>query len=152
MNEEELIKIRRENYDKLDNFSFRHKRDAIELNRGHTPKTNFAKVACWVLIKNGVPANLLPEIVPKLFREDDTVVEHNIALMLNMIPAAIKAYGRKFKHVWEVPEIVMEAKHKRGTTGDWDLYILDTGERIEIVDANEKAVKPYDEKTIVVRI
>jgi len=55
---------------------------------------------------------------------------------------------KKIWHDGQWPNIRTECRFR--DYGRWDTFILDTGERVEIVNGKEDARKPYDERAIVI--
>ena len=81
-------------------------------------------------------------MLPKFFADNP--------LSTRVVEDYTRNYGLKFEHGWQRPKIMTECKLRN--QGRWDIFILDTGERVEIVRSNEQARKPYDDKTVVIRI
>jgi len=153
MNRVELERIRRENLNKLDT-AYRPKVNALEVDIGNSFVHELVKFYCVWLLRNGVPANMLPK--------------------LNMKEIDWRYFGAaelysKFKHEWKRPQVVTEARFKKSIKINpddlmvenlerlhkskqrrADIFILDTGEIIEIETDNK--VKKEGENVITVRI
>ena len=168
MNQRMLILERLRNYNKLDTDAFRPKVNALEIDINNSPQHEMAKFLCVWLIRKGVPADILP----KIFRYNEDFEEEtygdpigSILEISSDIPMIVKKYGVKIKEKWRVPEVVTEARfrdkfercdehHKNGTytakarNRRADIFILDTGEIIEI-ETNHK-IQKKDSITIYV--
>lgn len=95
MNRIELEKKRRENLRKLD-IAYRPKINAVEVDIGNTFGHENAKFVCVWLIRKGIPASTLQDIIDaRNSFEMEKIIEE---------------YGQKFKHKWEVPCVVTEAR------------------------------------------
>ena len=149
MNRLELENKRLENFHKLDWQQFRPKYNALEVDINNGYEHEKAKFRCLWLIRKGVPAFKLQDI---LMGEE---FEENFFI--------------NFKHEWERPVVITEARFKEFSgikkvkTKEYldmdvyhnvpikrraDIFILDTGECIEI-ETNHKIKK---EDSIVVYI
>jgi len=152
MNRKDLIRIRIENKAKLEPSSWKNI-NRLEFSFSNDPDKSesiehkLAKSICYILLRNGVLAEVLPKLNSDLwddleFGEIDT----------GLIREEIRNHGQKFKKEWERPVVVTEARFKPiqkgacsfgekmfqiigGTdiiTRRADLFILDTGECVEI--------------------
>ena len=158
LNREQLERIRRENLNKFDS-AYRSNLNRIEYNPSESIEHFMAKTICFILLRNGVPANQLRSWIKNdpltyNFQQDWKDWE---SLTPDLITQWIKDDGQKFKHEWQRPQVVTEArfmtwygklegklKQRRA-----DIFILDTGEIIEI-----ETGKSYEKKddVIVVRV
>jgi len=130
MNQRMLILERLKNYSKLDGDAYRPKVNALEIDINNSLKHEFAKFLCVWLIRKGVEADNLPKIIKNhFFTKMDSLG----------IKGDISRYMTRFKHKWEVPEVVTEARFKDGKRRG-DIFILDTGEIVEI-ETNHKIKK-----------
>lgn len=167
MNRLQLERIRRENLNKLDT-AYRSNLNRIEYSPSESIEHFLAKTICFVLLRNGVPANLLPEIIKQHFfiKMDSIGLKGPIEELF---------FYRKFKYEWERPQIVCEARFNenfietdKNATTIWkinkitsnkpikiihrrvDLFVLDTGEIIEIETG--KSYEKEGENVITVRV
>lgn len=151
MNKEQLERARIGNLNKLDQ-SYRPKINAVEVDINNSIEHELAKFICVWLIRNGVPINQLLEF-PFSKLVSPTKNEPRIELK-----SFIKNNSRKFKHEWERPCIVTEARFDDlcyNLKLKWekqqrraDIFVLDTGVVVEI-----ETGKSYDkEGAITVRI
>lgn len=151
MNRKDIEKIRRENLNKLDT-TFRPKINAVEVNINNSIEHELAKFICVWSLRIGFPASQLQYVITGQF-EGKTIFLPIILL------------GQKFKHEWERPQVVTEARFKktRWDVGNKyypdldkagnlkigtiqrraDIFILDTGEIVEI-ETNPKIEKEGD--------
>jgi hypothetical protein len=113
MNKIELERARMENFKKLD-IAYRPKINTVEVNVNNTIEHELAKFYCVWLIRKGIPAYELQTWF------DTSYLEFN---------KRYKTTGN-FKHEWERPQCITEARMKDGAR--WDIFVLDSGECIEI--------------------
>ena len=134
MNRQELENKRLENYHKLDTFAFRPKYNAVEVNINNSIEHELSKFMCVWLIRNGVSANELQDIFDtfKLTKQEYFVIPARLF-------KEMKDDCDGFKYQWERPVIITEARFK-GNLKRVDIYILDTGEKVEI-ETNHKINK-----------
>lgn len=157
---------------KLDLHAYRPKINAVELDVNNSPEHEFAKWWCVLLIRNGVPANLLPELIKRYPEEPKFALWSSTKLYLEDFG---ENYGATKDFEWQRPQVVTEARFKPFAK-DYsasmkelkktnekvkvelkerfrrraDIFILDTGEIVEI-----ETGKSYDKKepnVITVRI
>jgi len=145
MNRVELERKRLENFHKLDWMQFRPKYTALEIDIGNSIEHEMAKFICVWLIRNGVPTDLLQGSFKWNKLTEGEVNWKSVPLQ--EFADRTKNLGQKFKHEWERPVIITEARFKGGKRRA-DIFILDTGECIEI-ETNHKIKK---EDSIVVYI
>jgi len=154
MNKAELIAIRTKNKRLLEPSSWKNI-NRIEIDIGNTPAHELTKCLMFILLRNGVPTDCLTK--EKALKEGHTTSE------------IIKEYGFEYKKPWQRPVVVTEARFKSGyyalfelgkekpaeyisedmkkrrktkpKTRRADLFVLDTGEKVEI-ETNHKLKKP----------
>jgi len=146
MNKQQLERIRRENFNKLDT-AYRPKVNAMEININNTFEHELAKLLCVWLIRDGFTLGQLQEIVPKWMKNSKLSQQGNLFL------------GQDFKREWQRPQVVTEARFSKDLTPMYggpinkrplyyldkfgnklknksrrraDIFILDTGEIVEI--------------------
>jgi len=125
MNKKELEKIRKKNYEKLDYYRYRPKINALEIDINNSYKHEKAKFDCIWAIRKGLPANLLPE----MFKFRTCVFRNKF----------INKYRVKHKYKWQIPQVITEARFKNKRRVD--IFILDTGEMVEIETGKSKEKK-----------
>lgn len=142
MNRLELENKRLENYHKLDVYAFRPKYNAVELDINNSIEHELAKFMCVWLIRNGVSAIELQDIFDtfKLTKQNYFVIPSRLFMEM-------KEDCDGFKYQWERPVVITEARFK-GNLRRTDIYILDTGEKVEI-ETNHK-VKKEDSITVYI--
>jgi hypothetical protein len=147
MNQKELIRARTINKSKLEPSSWKNiNRIEIDLaNDKDGYKHEIAKEICFILIKKGVPADSLPFIFKASKPIEYILFERGLEDMIENW--ATEIYDKN----WKVPVIVTEARFKtyftptkgkgflkdaKCVTSNYgrraDLFILDTGEIVEI--------------------
>ena len=140
MNKNKIFKTRNLNAKKLD-YSSRSHRGYFKYVPNNSISHELGKFIVNFLISKGVDSIQLEDIINELEYFKPLVSELNLKA---------DEYGQKFNHTWEIPEVIVEADiPKKGT---WDIYILDSDKRVEVVKSNEEAKEPYDKDTVVVRI
>jgi hypothetical protein len=148
MSQKNLILTRKENLKLLDTDKYRPKINCLEIDVNNTFKHELGKFLMYWMVKKGVPA----DCASKKF-EWNPFPESDLSLrmdeMESMIESITKCNGVKLKK-HEVPHIVSEARMRAGHRAD--LFVLDTGERVEIVNHCDKSTIPYDKETVVVRV
>jgi len=182
MNRKELEKTRMDNFRKLDP-AYRSNLNRIEYNPSESIEHFMTKTIGFVLLRNGIPAERLPEWFN--WRKDNHELKSDkLDELTKLFSNVIKGYlipdfMKEFKkHSWQRPQVITEARFKReinepiGKMTDVkmkkgeiyikgkffpqrrvDIFILDTGEIVEI-ETTEKRAKRFDgdKSTIVVRI
>jgi len=173
MNRVELESKRLENFHKLDWQQFRPKYNALEIDIGNSIEHETAKFLGVWLIRKGVPTDLLQSSF-----KWDKLTEGEVdwkSVPVEEFAQLTKNLGHKFKHEWERPIVITEARFKefekinnkeiekyletrnikdiikenvKPIQRRADIFILDTGECIEI-ETNHKIKK---EDSIVVYI
>ena len=164
MNRVELESKRLENFHKLDWQQFRPKYNALEIDIGNSIEHEMAKFICVELIRNGVEAKQIPTLRIRGFNF------WKFSPIPMAIEWAVKEHGQKFKHEWERPVVITEARFKefekinnkeiekyletrnikdiikenvKPIQRRADIFILDTGEKVEI-ETNHKIKKEGD--------
>jgi hypothetical protein len=140
MNRTQLESIRIQNLRKVELLTYRPKLNAIEIAPNNSFSHEFAKFTAAWLIRKGLPSNQLPDFFE---------IARN-ALPMEALEDFIRKNRLEFEYEWLRPEIITECRMR--DQGRWDIFILDTGERVEIVRTNERARKPYDDKTVIIKI
>ena len=143
MNQKDRILIRKKNLKLLDTDAYRPKINCLEIDVNNTFKHELGKFLMDWMVKKGVPADCAGE------RIEDIAQSPRISYIDYLITRFVESDGVKLK-AWEIPKSVSEARMKDGSR--IDQFILDTGQRIEIVNHNDKSVVPYDKETVVVRV
>jgi hypothetical protein len=151
MNREQLERIRRENLNKLDS-AYRSNLNRIEYNPSESIEHFLTKSICFILLRNGVSTEWLQRIINETYFATDILrmnVKSNELPIL--ITQSLRYYRQKFKHEWQRPQVVTEARFKDKCPKSGrrvDIFILDTGEIVEI----ETDPKVKKEGAITVRI
>lgn len=139
MNRSQLELIRNQNLRKVELLTYRPRVNAVEIAVNNSFGHEYAKFLSAWMIRNGVRASQLP----RFFAGDTISIKDDVENF-------IEKYSMKFEHNWERPEIITECRLRN--EGRWDMFVLDTGERVEIVASSQLAKKPYDDKTVVIMI
>lgn len=143
MSQKDRILRRKENLKLLDTDAYRPKINCLEVDVNNTFKHELGKFLMYWMIKKGVPADCAGERVKYIANSTRT---DYVAYLVNHF---VESDGVKLKK-HEVPSIVSEARMREGHRAD--LYVLDTGERVEIISSCDKSVVPYSKETVVVKV
>ena len=143
MNQKDRLQTRKENLKLVDTDTYRPKINCLEIDVNNTFRHELGKFMMYWLIRKGVNA----DCASVAFNVDD--IYRRMMFLDDDLKEFIEKNGVKLKKQ-EVPHIVSEARMREGHRAD--LFILDSGERVEIVNHNEKSVQPYNKETIVVRV
>jgi len=119
MNQKQLIQTRQNNLKLLDTLA-RPKLNAVEVDINNNIEHETTKFLCVYMIRKGVPATTLPKYFQNMSKYK--------------VREFIDCFGEKFKEEWRRPVIITEARFKKfsGKTRRADIFILDTGEKVEI--------------------
>jgi hypothetical protein len=138
MNRQQLEKIRNENWNKLNTQSFRPAINAVEFNPFSESLEHFlVKAFLCYQIRRGVPLEILKKESEK----------ENLLITLFDNPRKFYPYYEKFKSIWQISEIVTEARFKNQRRAD--IFILKTINKdsgmIAEVETNKKISKDGNE-------
>lgn len=143
MNKQDLIRLRNENMKCLDPTVKPHKNSVAFKIKGETPEHFLKKAISSYCVRRGVPPDCL---IP--FFESPAMVKR-IGSLVTRMESFCDFNGMDFKNDWERPVVLSEARMDSGAV--FDLYVSDTGQRIEIVHTCSDSVVKYDDDTIVIR-
>ena len=119
MNRRELETIRKNNYSKLDR-SYRNCLNHFEYDSGNSIEHEMAKFVCFVLLRNGVEARVLPKLAEDWDNWNKESYRGRIdvfGLLCDEIKKCqLKQYGQKFKEEWRRPMVITEARFKASYT------------------------------------
>lgn len=144
MNKRDLIRARTANKAKLEPSSWKNI-NRIEIDIGNSIEHEIAKCICFILLRNGVPAEQLPHLVPGRICGAENPEEYSAYWIERMVEEYGIAHGLK---EWQRPVIVSEARFKDGHRAD--LYVLNNDNEVEIILSSEP--KKLKENQILVRI
>lgn len=156
MNKKDLIRTRTANKAKLEPSSWKNK-NRIEIDIGNSIEHELAKCICFILLRNGVIPEVCKQKIEHLIQTDEDISFYQLE-------KTIEEYGQKYKKEWQRPVIVSEARLKpkviltnvydtkeevlsnpyplneKKIQRRADLFVLDTGEIVEI-ETNKKVKK-----------
>jgi len=143
MNKQDLIRLRNDNLKCLDSTVNPHTNSVAFKIKGETPGHFLKKAISSYCIRRGVPPDCLIS-----FFESPAMVKR-IGSLVTRVESFCSFNGQDFKNEWERPVVLSEVRMESGAI--YDLYVSDTGTRIEVVQTCDQSVVKYDEDTIVIR-